>query len=60
MPRAHRLQTGRRVRPARHWADSRTPVKGLHQCGSSARLGGGVGGGVGHNAAREMLRDRRR
>jgi phytoene dehydrogenase-like protein len=48
------------ARPAPHWADYRTPIKGLYQCGSSAHPGGGVGGVVGHNAAREILRDRRR
>jgi phytoene dehydrogenase-like protein len=48
------------ARPAPHWADYRTPITGLYQCGSSAHPGGGVGGVVGHNAAREILRDRRR
>jgi phytoene dehydrogenase-like protein len=48
------------ARPAPHWADYRTPIKGLYQCGASAHPGGGVGGVVGHNAAREILRDRRR
>ena len=33
------------MRPAPHWADYRTPVKGLYQCGASAHPGGGVGGG---------------
>ncbi len=47
------------ARPAPHWADYRTPIKGLYQCGSSAHPGGGVGGVVGYNAAREILRDRR-
>jgi phytoene dehydrogenase-like protein len=48
------------ARPAPHWADYRSPIKGLYQCGSSAHPGGGVGGLVGRNAAREILRDRRR
>lgn len=48
------------ARPAPHWADYRTPIKGLYQCGSSAHPGGGVGGVVGYNAAREILKDRRR
>jgi phytoene dehydrogenase-like protein len=48
------------ARPAPHWADYRTPIKGLYQCGSSAHPGGGVGGVVGYNAAREILRDRKR
>jgi phytoene dehydrogenase-like protein len=45
------------ARPAPHWADYRSPIKGLYQCGSSAHPGGGVGGVVGHNAAREILKD---
>jgi phytoene dehydrogenase-like protein len=48
------------ARPAPHWADYRTPIKGLYQCGSSAHPGGGVGGVPGYNAAREILKDRRR
>ena len=45
------------ARPAPHFADYRSPIKGLYQCGSSAHPGGGVGGVVGHNAAREILKD---
>jgi phytoene dehydrogenase-like protein len=48
------------ARPAPHFADYRSPIKGLYQCGSSAHPGGGVGGVPGHNAAREILKDRRR
>lgn len=48
------------ARPAPHWADYRSPIKGLYQCGSSAHPGGGVGGVVGRNAAHEILRDRRK
>jgi phytoene dehydrogenase-like protein len=44
-------------RPAPHWADYRTPIGGLFQCGSSTHPGGGVSGIPGHNAAREILRD---
>jgi phytoene dehydrogenase-like protein len=47
-------------RPVPHWADYRTPIAGLYQCGSSAHPGGGVSGIPGHNAAREILRDRGR
>ncbi len=47
------------ARPAPHFADYRSPIKGLYQCGASAHPGGGVGGVCGHNAAREILRDRR-
>jgi phytoene dehydrogenase-like protein len=48
------------ARPAPHWADYRSPIAGLYQCGSSAHPGGGVGGVAGHNAAREILKDLRR
>jgi phytoene dehydrogenase-like protein len=44
-------------RPAPHYADYRSPVRGLYQCGSSTHPGGGVSGIPGHNAAREILRD---
>jgi phytoene dehydrogenase-like protein len=47
-------------RPAPHWADYRTPVRGLFQCGSSTHPGGGVSGIPGYNAARTILRDWRR
>ena len=44
-------------RPAPHYADYRSPIAGLYQCGSSTHPGGGVSGLPGHNAAREILRD---
>ena len=47
-------------RPAPHWADYRTPIRGLYQCGSSTHPGGGVSGIPGHNAAREIRRDWKR
>jgi phytoene dehydrogenase-like protein len=47
-------------RPAPHWADYRTPVRGLYQCGSSTHPGGGVSGIPGHNAAREIRKDWKR
>jgi phytoene dehydrogenase-like protein len=47
-------------RPAPHWADYRTPVRGLYQCGSSAHPGGGVSGIPGYNAAREIRKDWKR
>jgi phytoene dehydrogenase-like protein len=47
-------------RPASHWSDYRTPVRGLYQCGSSTHPGGGVSGIPGHNAARELLKDWKR
>jgi phytoene dehydrogenase-like protein len=47
-------------RPAPQFADYRSPIRGLYQCGASTHPGGGVMGVAGHNAAREVLRDRRR
>jgi phytoene dehydrogenase-like protein len=47
------------ARPMLGYADYRTPVKGLYQCGSGTHPGGGVTGAPGYNAAREMLRDLR-
>ena len=47
-------------RPAPGFADYRSPVRGLYLCGSSAHPGGGVSGIPGHNAAREILKDRKR
>lgn len=46
-------------RPAARFADYRTPIAGLYLCGSSSHPGGGVSGIPGHNAAREILKDRR-
>ena len=48
------------ARPAPHFADYRSPLKNLYQCGASAHPGGGVGAVVGHNAAREILKDWKR
>ena len=48
------------MRPAGGYADYRTPLRGLYQCGSSTHPGGGVTGLPGRNAAREILSDRRR
>ncbi len=46
------------LRPLAGWASYRTPVKGLYLCGSGAHPGGGVMGAPGHNAAREILKDK--
>jgi phytoene dehydrogenase-like protein len=46
------------LRPLAGFANYRTPLKGLYLCGSGAHPGGGVMGAPGHNAAREILRDR--
>jgi len=48
------------ARPVLGYGDYRMPVRGLYLCGSGAHPGGGVTGVPGHNAAREVLRDRRR
>lgn len=42
-------------RPVRHWAQFRTPIPGLFQCGASVHPGGGVTGVPGYNAARAIL-----
>ena len=47
-------------RPVPGHADYRTPVRGLYLCGAATHPGGGVMGAPGYNAAREILRDRRR
>jgi phytoene dehydrogenase-like protein len=47
-------------RPVPGYADYRTPVEGLYLCGAAAHAGGGVMGIPGRNAAREILRARRR
>jgi phytoene dehydrogenase-like protein len=48
------------MRPAAGYANYRTPIRGLYQCGSSTHPGGGVTGLPGRNAAREILKDRRK
>lgn len=47
-------------RPLWGWARYRMPVPGLYLCGSGAHPGGGITGGPGANAAREILADLRR
>lgn len=48
------------MRPLPGWANYTTPVEGLYLCGSGTHPGGGVTGAPGHNAARRILRDRKR
>lgn len=48
------------ARPTLGFADHRTPVRHLYQCGSGTHPGGGVTGAPGHNAAVEIIKDRRR
>jgi len=47
------------ARPMLGYGDYRSPVKGLYMCGAGTHPGGGVTGIPGHNAAREILKDRR-
>jgi len=47
-------------RPVTGYASYRTPLRGLYLCGAAAHPGGGVMGTPGLNAAREILRRRRR
>jgi phytoene dehydrogenase-like protein len=44
-------------RPIAHYADYRSPIAGLYQCGASMHPGGGVTGVPGHNAAKVILSD---
>lgn len=45
-------------RPIAHYADYKTPIRGLYQCGASTHPGGGVTGVPGHNAAKVILADK--
>ncbi|RLT46488.1 MAG: NAD(P)/FAD-dependent oxidoreductase [Chloroflexi bacterium] len=45
------------LRPVPGWAQYRTPVRALYQCGSGTHPGGGICGAPGRLAAMEMLRD---
>ena len=44
-------------RPLLRFARYRMPIEGLYLCGSGAHPGGGITGGPGENAAREILAD---
>lgn len=46
------------ARPLLGHGDYRAPIAGLYMCGSGTHPGGGVTGAPGHNAAREILRER--
>ncbi|MBV8978625.1 MAG: NAD(P)/FAD-dependent oxidoreductase [Alphaproteobacteria bacterium] len=48
------------ARPVLGHGNYRSPVPGLYMCGSGTHPGGGVSGAPGYNAAREILKDRRR
>jgi len=44
------------MRPVLGWARYQTPIPGLFLCGSGTHPGGGITGGPGQNAAREILK----
>jgi phytoene dehydrogenase-like protein len=44
-------------RPLIGWAQYRTPIKGLYLCSAGTHPGGGITGGPGANAAREVMKD---
>jgi len=46
------------ARPVLGHGAYRGPLKGLYMCGAGTHPGGGVTGAPGHNAAREILKDR--
>ena len=48
------------MRPVAGWSQYRTPVAGLYLCGAGAHPGGGVTGAPGHNAAQQVLSDRKK
>jgi phytoene dehydrogenase-like protein len=45
------------MRPVPGWSRYRTPVRDLYLCGAGTHPGGGIAGGPGANAAREILKD---
>ena len=53
----HSLDQFFTFRPLIGWAQYRTPIKGLYLCGAGTHPGGGVTGGPGANAAREIIKD---
>jgi phytoene dehydrogenase-like protein len=44
-------------RPILGWAQYRTPIQGLYLCGAGTHPGGGLTGGPGANASREIIHD---
>ncbi|HLF25197.1 MAG TPA: NAD(P)/FAD-dependent oxidoreductase [Anaerolineae bacterium] len=48
------------MRPVPGWAKYRTPMQDLYLCGPGTHPGGGVAGGSGYHAAREILKDVKR
>ena len=48
------------LRPVPRWADYRTPLANLYQCGSGTHPGGGLCGAPGRLAAQRILKERRK
>jgi phytoene dehydrogenase-like protein len=48
------------MRPVAGWTRYRMPVGGLYLCGAGTHPGGGIAGGAGRLAARQILKDTRR
>jgi phytoene dehydrogenase-like protein len=48
------------MRPVAGWTRYRTPVGGLYLCGAGTHPGGGIAGGAGRLAARQILKDTQR
>lgn len=48
------------LRPLPGWSKYRTPIRNLYLCSASAHPGGSISGLPGYNAARAVLKDRRR
>jgi phytoene dehydrogenase-like protein len=48
------------MRPILGWAQYRSPIQHLYLCGAGTHPGGGVTGGSGQNAAREIVKDLKR
>jgi phytoene dehydrogenase-like protein len=48
------------MRPVAGWARYTMPIAGLHLCGAGTHPGGGLAGAPGRNAARQLLKERRR
>ena len=47
------------MRPVAGWTRYRTPIGGLYLCGAGTHPGGGIAGGAGRLAARQILNDTR-
>jgi phytoene dehydrogenase-like protein len=48
------------LRPTPAWANYRSPIRGLYQCGSGTHPGGGITGAPGRLAALTILKDKNR